>query len=145
MRHFLTLLIILLAAAGLPVDSHGEVTVGAARTSEYLPLLKGKRVALLSNHTGMVGTEHTLDLMLRSGVNVTTIFSPEHGFRGNADAGEHVGSGKDAKTGIPIASLYDGRTRMPSKRCDGQYRHYRHRHTGCRPEDSTHIIARWLT
>ena len=115
MRHFLTLLIILLAAAGLPVDSHGEVTVGAARTSEYLPLLKGKRVALLSNHTGMVGTEHTLDLMLRSGVNVTTIFSPEHGFRGNADAGEHVGSGKDAKTGIPIASLYDGRTRMPSK------------------------------
>ncbi|MDE5838235.1 MAG: DUF1343 domain-containing protein, partial [Paramuribaculum sp.] len=63
----------------------------------------------------MVGDEHTLDLMLRHGVNVTTIFSPEHGFRGTADAGEHVAGGKDVKTGIPIASLYDGRTRMPAK------------------------------
>lgn len=91
-----------------------EVTVGAARVDEYLPLLKGKRVALLSNHTGMVGNEHTLDFMLRNGVNVTTIFSPEHGFRGNASAGEHVKDSRDAKTGIPIASLYNGRSRMPA-------------------------------
>ena len=63
-----------------------EIVVGAARTADYLPLLSGKRVALLSNHTGMVGNEHTLDIMLRSGINVTTIFSPEHGFRGKADA-----------------------------------------------------------
>ncbi|MDE6652694.1 MAG: DUF1343 domain-containing protein [Paramuribaculum sp.] len=95
--------------------ANAQVTVGAARTTEYLPLMQGKRVALLSNHTGMVGDEHTLDLMLRHGVNVTTIFSPEHGFRGTADAGEHVAGGKDVKTGIPIASLYDGRTRMPAK------------------------------
>lgn len=115
MRYIINHIIILLAIAGFPLVCIGEVTVGAARTTEYAPLLKGKRVALLSNHTGMVGDEHTLDLMLRNGINVTTIFSPEHGFRGNADAGEHVGSGKDAKTGIPIASLYDGRTRMPSK------------------------------
>ena len=81
----------------------GEVVLGAARTSEYVPLLKGKRVALLSNQTGMVGDKHTLDLMLENGVNVVTIFSPEHGFRGNADAGEHVSSGVDEKTGIPIA------------------------------------------
>ena len=60
----------------------GEVVLGAARTSEYVPLLKGKRVALLSNQTGMVGDKHTLDLMLENGVNVVTIFSPEHGFRG---------------------------------------------------------------
>ncbi len=93
----------------------GEVVLGAARTSEYVPLLKGKRVALLSNQTGMVGDKHTLDLMLENGVNVVTIFSPEHGFRGNADAGEHVSSSVDEKTGIPIASLYDGKSPMPSK------------------------------
>ena len=93
----------------------GEVVVGAARTGEYVPLLEGKRVALLSNQTGMVGDKHTLDLMLENDVNVVTIFSPEHGFRGNADAGEHVSSGVDEKTGIPIASLYDGKSPMPSK------------------------------
>lgn len=92
-----------------------EVVMGAARTSEYVPLLEGKRVALLSNQTGMVGDKHTLDLMLERGVNVVTIFSPEHGFRGKADAGEHVSSSVDEKTGIPIASLYDGKSPMPSK------------------------------
>lgn len=95
--------------------SKAEVTVGAARIDGYKPMLEGKKIALLSNHTGMVGSEHTLDLMLRNGLNVTTIFSPEHGFRGTADAGEHVAGGKDVKTGIPIASLYDGKTRMPAK------------------------------
>lgn len=92
-----------------------EVVVGAARTAEYIPILEGKRVAIMSNHTGMVGDKHTLDLMLEHGINVTTIFSPEHGFRGKADAGEHVSSSVDSKTGIPIASLYDGKKRMPAK------------------------------
>lgn len=91
-----------------------SITLGAARSDLYLPMLKGKRVALLSNHTGMVDTVHTLDLLLSKGVNVTTIFSPEHGFRGNADAGEHVSSSVDAKTGIPIASMYDGKKKGPS-------------------------------
>ena len=108
-------LLIYLASILWTFAANAQVTVGAARTADYLPLMQGKRVALLSNHTGMVGDEHTLDLMLRNGVNVTTIFSPEHGFRGTADAGEHVAGGKDVKTGIPIASLYDGRTRMPAK------------------------------
>ena len=93
-----------------------NVTVGAARTNLYVPLLKGKRVALLSNQTGMVGKKHVLDVMLEHGLNVVTIFSPEHGFRGKADAGEKVGSSVDGKTGIPIASLYDGKSPMPSKR-----------------------------
>lgn len=92
-----------------------EVVVGAAHTSTYMPLLRDKKIALLSNHTGMVGDRHTLDIMLDSNLNVTTIFSPEHGFRGKADAGEYVKSSVDAKTGIPIASLYDGRSRMPAK------------------------------
>ena len=93
----------------------GELVLGAARTEGYVPLLKGKRVALLSNHTGMVGDKHTLDLLVEQGVNVVTIFSPEHGFRGKADAGEHVSSSVDEKTGIPIASLYDGKSPMPSR------------------------------
>lgn len=96
------------AYATQPADS---VTVGAARIDQYLPLLKGKRIGMFSNHTGMVGDKHSLDLMLENGLNVVTLMSPEHGFRGTADAGEHVGSSVDAQTGIPIASLYDGKRR----------------------------------
>lgn len=99
----------------LSVAAWCEVTVGAARTGEYVPLLRGKRIALFSNHTGLVGDRHTLDVMLDSGLTVTTLFSPEHGFRGTADAGEHVSSGIDGPSGLPIASLYDGSgKRMPS-------------------------------
>lgn len=112
---------IVLAFLLFPGGLMAEVTVGAARIEQYLPLLKGKRVALLSNHTGMVGDKHTLDLMIENGVNVTTIFSPEHGFRGTADAGEHVASGKDPKTGIKISSLYDGKNRMPSAQTMGGF------------------------
>ncbi len=108
---FLSLLLLLFA---VPAQASGDVVVGAARPDQYLPILKGKRVALLSNHTGTVGDKHILDLMLENGVNVTTLFSPEHGFRGTADAGEHVNSSVDAATGIPIASLYDGKRRGPA-------------------------------
>lgn len=96
-------------------DAGLALKTGAERTDEYLPRLEGLRVALFSNHTGMVGDRHTLDVMLDGGVNVTTIFSPEHGFRGTADAGEHVKSSVDPVTGIPIASLYDGGKRGPAK------------------------------
>lgn len=88
-----------------------EVVVGAARTDQYTPLLKGKRVGLYSNHTGIIDGRHTLDLMLESGINVTKIFSPEHGFRGNADAGEHVGNSRDSQTGVEIVSLYGNKNR----------------------------------
>lgn len=102
------------------INIHAErVYVGAEQTKLYLPLLKGKRVALLSNHTGIViqgkDTIHTLDLLLKHEVEVTAIFSPEHGFRGTAREGEHVASSVDAKTGIPILSLYDGKSQRPSK------------------------------
>lgn len=97
-----------------PAPCCDSVIVGAARTDVYMPMLRGKRVALFSNHTGMVGKKHTLDLMLEDGQNVVCIFSPEHGFRGTADAGEHVSSSVDPVTGIKIASLYDGKKRGPS-------------------------------
>ena len=113
MRHLRYLILFIVTAVGFAASS--AIKVGAECVDEYVPLLAGKRVALLSNHTGLVGKEHTLDVMLRHGIKVTTIFSPEHGFRGNADAGEHVSSSVDSKTGIPIASLYDGKSRMPKK------------------------------
>ncbi|MDD7759989.1 MAG: DUF1343 domain-containing protein [Candidatus Limisoma sp.] len=113
MKHLRYLMLFIVTAVGFAASS--AIKVGAECVDEYVPLLAGKRVALLSNHTGLVGKEHTLDVMLRHGIKVTTIFSPEHGFRGNADAGEHVSSSVDSKTGIPIASLYDGKSRMPKK------------------------------
>ncbi|MFA5650736.1 MAG: DUF1343 domain-containing protein [Proteiniphilum sp.] len=88
--------------------------VGAEVTESYLPLLDGKRVAVMSNQTGMVGEEHLVDLLVRHRVNVVGIFSPEHGFRGTADAGEHVSSSIDEKTGTPIWSLYGSGGGKPS-------------------------------
>ncbi len=111
-----TLLSLALLAVAVVSSAQEQVVVGAARLDQYVPQLKGKKVALFSNHTGMVGDRHTLDLLLDAGVEVVTLFSPEHGFRGTADAGEHVASGVDEPTGIPIASLYGSKNdRMPSK------------------------------
>ncbi len=98
-----------------------EVQVGAEQTTEYLPFLTGKRVALLSNHTGIAGDKHTLDLLIEKGVNVTALFGPEHGFRGTAGAGDHVSDAVDEKTGIPILSLYNGRSNRPSNEAMDQF------------------------
>ncbi|MGC9151561.1 MAG: exo-beta-N-acetylmuramidase NamZ family protein [Microbacter sp.] len=85
-----------------------SIVVGAERTNLYLPLLKGKRIAVLTNQTGRIGNENIVDFLHGKKINIITIFSPEHGFRGNADAGEHVGNSIDEQTGIPICSLYGG-------------------------------------
>lgn len=95
--------------------NQNQVIVGAEQTNVYLPLLKNKRIAIFSNHTGMIGNKHLLDVLLENKINVVAIFSPEHGFRGNADAGEHVSSSVDSKTGVPILSLYDGKLGRPSE------------------------------
>ena len=79
---------------------------GAERMQVYLPMLKGKSVAVFANQTSMVKNTHLVDTLLSSGIKVVKIFGPEHGFRGDADAGEHVGDAKDKKTGIPVISLY---------------------------------------
>lgn len=95
--------------------AQNSIKVGAESTNEYFPLIQGKRIAIMSNHTGIVNNEHVVDMLIREKMNIVAIFSPEHGFRGNADAGEHVASSVDEKTGIPIRSLYDGKERKPSK------------------------------
>ena len=90
------------------------VKAGAELTGAYLPLIQGKRVAVMTNQTGRVGDEHLVDLLIRNKVDLVGIFSPEHGFRGTADAGEHVASSMDEKTGVPVWSLYGGGGGKPS-------------------------------
>lgn len=82
------------------------ILTGDLLTEAYFPLLEGKRIGVYSNQTGMAGEEHIVDLLKRSGFNIVYILSPEHGFRGDADAGEKVDNTVDAKTGLPIISLY---------------------------------------
>ena len=108
---------ILLAALFISFSAFSQtdkVKVGAERTDQYFPLLRGKRVAVLSNQTGMIGNEHLVDVLVKNKFNVVGIFSPEHGFRGTADAGEHLSSSIDKKTGIPIWSLYGSGGGKPS-------------------------------
>ena len=107
-------LALLLLCVGLPGAAQSRVIPGDEQTERYFPLLEGKRIAIFSNHTGMIGDKHLLDLLLENKFNVVAIFSPEHGFRGNADAGEHVSSSTDPQTGVPILSLYDGKLGKPS-------------------------------
>ena len=83
-----------------------KITVGAEQVGKYLPTLKGKRVAVLANHTAMVGSTHLVDVLVAEGINLVGIVSPEHGFRGTADAGEKVNSSVDSRTGTAIWSLY---------------------------------------
>jgi uncharacterized protein YbbC (DUF1343 family) len=83
-----------------------EIMPGAERVEVYLPYLKGKSVAVFANQTSVVNGIHLVDMLISRGINIVKIFSPEHGFRGTADAGEHVTDAKDKKTGVPIVSLY---------------------------------------
>lgn len=112
MKNFIILCFIALSFSVF--SQNDKVKVGAERTNEYFPLLKGKRIAVLSNQTGMVGNAHLVDVLVKNRFNVVGIFSPEHGFRGTADAGEHVSSSVDKKTGIPIWSLYGSGDGKPS-------------------------------
>ncbi|HEY5748871.1 MAG TPA: DUF1343 domain-containing protein [Chryseolinea sp.] len=100
------------AAATTPSQKK-EVLTGAAQLDVLLPKLQGKRVALVVNYTATVGKTHLADTLKSRGANIVKIMSPEHGFRGNAAAGEHVQDGVDTKTGLPVVSLY-GNNRKPT-------------------------------
>ena len=106
------LLIFLLISS---ISIHAQVRMGAEQMEKLLPLLEGKRIALVVNHTSVVGRSHThlLDTLLSLKVDVRKVFAPEHGFRGNADAGETVKNGRDTKSGKPILSLY-GKNKKPT-------------------------------
>ncbi|MAD76621.1 MAG: hypothetical protein CML20_17840 [Rheinheimera sp.] len=112
------LLLICLAACGdsrsqQPSTAASPATPGAEQLAAYLPLLKDKRVGLLVNQTSRIGQQHLVDVLLENQVNIVSVFAPEHGFRGDHDAGAKVSSGTDSKTGIPLLSLY-GANKAPS-------------------------------
>lgn len=152
MRHaFPATAVALLLCSCSPSES--KVILGDERPDVFLPMLEGKRVALFSNQTGIVGDKvtgskladdvakngitdanslipftepseeggkivygpHIIDCLIEKGVDVKAIFSPEHGFRGTADAGEKVSSGVDEATGVEILSLYGGGSLIPGK------------------------------
>ncbi|HIG32698.1 MAG TPA: DUF1343 domain-containing protein [Flavobacteriales bacterium] len=92
-----------------------KIVVGAERTDSYLTYLKDKKVGIVGNQTSMIKNTHLVDSLLSLGIDIVKVFSPEHGFRGNADAGEKVKNIIDSKTGIPIISLY-GKNRRPQKK-----------------------------
>lgn len=108
------LLAFLLFTSCFTTAQNNKVIVGAERTNEYLYMLKDKRVALFSNHTGIVHGKHIIDVLLENNINVTAVFSPEHGFRGDAGAGDLIASSVDEKTGVPIISLFDGKNEKPT-------------------------------
>lgn len=94
--------------------AYGNVTTGAERLEAYLPLLKNKKVGVVANQTSIIGNTHLVDSLLSLGVDIRRIFTPEHGFRGTADAGEAVNTSLDERTGLPLISLY-GKSRKPSE------------------------------
>lgn len=106
------LFILLLSGLHFPAFAQKPVLTGADRTKAWLPMLTGKRVGLLVNQTATIGNTHLVDSLLHLQVKVMKIFSPEHGFRGQADAGAKIGNTTDRQTGLPIISLY-GQHRKP--------------------------------
>ncbi len=96
------------------IQSYTTIVTGAQQTALYLPKLKNKKVAIVTNASGIIGNKHLVDTLLKLKVKIVKIFGPEHGFRGTSDAGEKVKSEKDTKTGIAVISLY-GSHKKPTK------------------------------
>jgi uncharacterized protein YbbC (DUF1343 family) len=96
-----------------PILENKTVLVGAAQFEKYENWIADKNLALLVNQTSTVGNAHLVDTLLHRGATIKTIFAPEHGFRGTADAGEKILYGKDTKTGLPVISLY-GKNKKPT-------------------------------
>lgn len=102
-----------LLLASLSAPAQDRIETGAEQTGCYLPLLEGRRVGIMTNHTGTVGRTHLVDTLRSLGVDIRVVFAPEHGFRGQADAGESVASYRDRKTGINVVSVYGSTKRPP--------------------------------
>lgn len=99
-------LFILILLVSAQIQAQKNILPGAFQTAQYFPLLKNKRVGLFTNQTATMGAIHLIDTLLKEGIKIQKVFTPEHGLRGTADAGEKVSDEIDAKTGIKIVSLY---------------------------------------
>lgn len=100
------------AESQIPVQKPEIIQTGAQQIDAYLPLLTGKRIAIVANHTSMIGNTHLVDTLMSLGIDLIRVFSPEHGFRGIDDAGDEINDTIDTKTGLPVVSLY-GKKKMP--------------------------------
>jgi len=99
-------LLLLIGHAVLASQYSSSIRIGAEQTDLYLPLLKRKSVAIVANHSTVIGQTHLVDSLIRAGCRIVKIFCPEHGFRGDVEAGELIGNSIDEKTGLPVISLY---------------------------------------
>ena len=97
----------------MQLSAFAQLKVGSEKLDEYLPLIQDKNVAVVANQTSTMSEGYLVDVLIDHYVGVVKVFSPEHGFRGAASAGEKVSDGKDPKTGLPIISLY-GKNKKPS-------------------------------
>jgi len=103
----------------IPPSASQPILTGADQMELYLPLLRGRSIALFANPTSVIGSTHLVDTLLKKDIHIQKIFSPEHGFRGQADAGAKVGNQQDPQTGIPIISLYGAKTKPSPADLDG--------------------------
>ena len=126
-------------------EKETRILTGADQTEKYLPLLNGKRVAIMANPTTVIGSTHLVDSLQKRGVNIVKVFGPEHGFRGNASAGVHVADETDPVTGIPVISLY-GAKNKPSKQdlADVDILLYDLQDVGCRFYTNINALARLM-
>lgn len=106
MKKILFLLFLIMVVATSNAQPQKAILPGAYQMEQYLPLLENKRVAIFTNHTAMLGKIHLIDTLLKRGIRIQKLFTPEHGLRGTADAGEKTTDGIDPQTGIQIVSLY---------------------------------------
>lgn len=116
MKRWLTLIAVAaltLSGCNQPEPQASDIIVGAEQAEKYLPQLKGKNVALVVNQTSRAHDQHLVDYLLAQSINVTKVLAPEHGFRGDAGAGETINDAVDPSTGLPILSIY-GKTKKPS-------------------------------
>jgi uncharacterized protein YbbC (DUF1343 family) len=111
--------VIISYAQKLEIKPYNSVTIGAQQFKLYLPKLKNKKVAIVTNQTGVINGVSIVDTLLKLKVNVKKIFGPEHGFRGNTEAGEKVNSNIDKKTGLPVISLYGSNKKPAAKDLQG--------------------------
>tara|TARA_Y100000813_G_scaffold55340_1_gene38742 strand:+ start:1681 stop:2826 length:1146 start_codon:yes stop_codon:yes gene_type:complete len=99
----------------LQCSSNNEsLQLGAERTTKYFPLIQGKSIGIVGNQSSLIGSTHLVDSLLSAKFHILKVFSPEHGFRGIADAGTHIKNEIDENTGLPIISLY-GKNKKPTQ------------------------------
>lgn len=111
------LILLLLVIHSLYVSA--QILPGACQIDEYFPIIKGKKVGIVANQSSLIGNTHLVDSLLSLEVNIKKVFAPEHGFRGNSEAGAWIEDGIDVKTGLPVISLYGNNKKPKDEQLDG--------------------------